>query len=60
MIAMLQELRASLMGLSVFRPLLGEPLMERLRALLDHLVRGEGEPALEDYVQVFYLLQEAG
>lgn len=57
---MIQELRAGLMALSVFRPLLDEPLMGRLRSLLDHLAGGKGETALEDYAQIFYLLQAEG
>ena len=57
---MIQELRAGLMALSVFRPLLDEPLMGRLRSLLDHLAGGKGEAALEDYAQIFYLLQAEG
>ena len=53
-------LRPALLGLSTCRGLLGEPLMTRVRALLDALDGGDGEAALEAYTEIFYGLRQAG
>ena len=56
----LKELRIALRGISAYRSICKEPLMVQALALLDAVVSGRGEEALEHYTEVFYLLRQAG
>ena len=56
----LNELRIALKGISIYRSICKEPLMMQVFALLDAVVSGRGEDALEHYTEVFYLLRQAG
>ena len=56
----LKELRIALKGISTYRSICKEPLMMQVFALLDAVVSGRGEDALEHYTEVFYLLRQAG
>ena len=56
----LKELRIALKGISTYRSICKEPLMMQVSALLDAVVSGRGEDALEHYTEVFYLLRQAG
>ncbi|NCB63255.1 MAG: DUF815 domain-containing protein [Clostridia bacterium] len=57
---MIRELRAALMGVSAFQNITDAPLMKTVRTLLDALVGGRGEEAIEAYAKVFYLLRKEG
>lgn len=59
-IIMIQELRAALMGVTVYREILSKPLMKSVRALLDALTESRGEAALEAYTALFCGLRQAG
>jgi len=56
----IRELRAALMALSAYRPLLEQPVMAELRRLLDALAAGRGEDAMDAYTAVFYTLRREG
>ena len=56
----LNALRIALKGISAYRSLCKEPLMMQVSALLDAVVSGRGEDAVEHYTQTFYLLRQAG
>ena len=56
----LNELRLALKGISVYLGICGQPLTVQSAALLDAVVSGRGEDALEHYTRVFYLLRQAG
>jgi len=56
----LNVLRASLMGLSAYRDLRGKLSMIRMECLLQHLCRGEGEAALDEYTALFSALRQEG
>ena len=56
----LNALRIALKGISAYRSICKEPLMGHTSALLDALVAGQGEAAVEHYTEVFYLLCQAG
>lgn len=53
---MIGAMRAALMGVTVYREVLDQPVMAAVRALLEDLTQGRGEPALEDYARLFALL----
>lgn len=53
-------LRIALKGISAYREICKTPLMEQVSALLDALVAGQGEAAVERYIEVFYQLRQAG
>ncbi len=55
-----KDLRIALKGISVYRSICKEPLMEQVAALLDAVASGRGEAALEHYTEVFYLLRRSG
>lgn len=57
---MTKTIRPALLGLTTCRDLLREPLMVRVRALLDALDAGDGEGALDAYTEIFYGLRQAG
>lgn len=57
---MIFELRAALLGVSTYRAVMEEPPMEAVARLLDALVKGRGEAAVEAYADVFYRLRQAG
>ena len=57
---MIEEIRPALLGLTTCRDLLREPLMRKVRALLDALAAGNGEAALDAYTEIFYSLRQAG
>ena len=56
----LNALRIALKGVSAYRSICKEPLMQQVSALLDALVSGRGEAAVEHYTEVFYQLRQAG
>jgi len=56
----LTALRAALRGVSAYRPLMKLPVMARTGLLLDALVQGRGEEALDSYTALFCLLREEG
>ena len=56
----LNALRIALKGISAYRSICKEPLMVHTSALLEALVAGQGEAAVEHYTEVFYLLRQAG
>ena len=56
----IRDLRAELMTLSVYRPLLAQPVLAEMRRLLDCLVKGYGEDAIDAYTSLFYTLRSAG
>jgi len=56
----LSALRIALKGVSAYRGICKEPLMEKVCALLDALADGQGEAAVEHYTEVFYLLRQSG
>ena len=47
-------LRAALRGLSAYRTMLEQPLLNTALTLVDSLCTGEGEKALEAYTALFY------
>ena len=53
-------LRAALRGLSAYRTMLEQPLLNTALTLVDSLCTGEGEKALEAYTALFYALRAAG
>ncbi len=55
----LNALRIALKGISAYRSICKRPLMNEVSALLDALVAGQGEAAVEHYTEVFYLLSQA-
>ena len=55
-----KNMRPALMGLTTCRDLLREPLMLKVRSLLDALGAGNGEAALDAYTEIFYGLRQAG
>ena len=57
---MTKTIRPALLGLTTCRDLLREPLMVKVRALLDALDAGDGEGALDAYTEIFYGLRQAG
>ena len=57
---MIETIRPALMGLTTCRDLLREPLMRKVRALLDALDAGNGEAALDAYTEIFYGLRQEG
>jgi predicted AAA+ superfamily ATPase len=57
---MLQGLYIDLKGVSAYRNILKLPVMEAAVKLLDHLANRQGEQALEEYTQLFYLLRYEG
>ena len=56
----LNVLRASLMGLSAYRDLRSKQPMIHMECLLQHLCRGEGEAALNEYTALFSALRQDG
>lgn len=56
----LMSVRASLMCLTAYRPLLDAPVMERVMELLKAIKKEKGEDALEAYIGLFYTLRDAG
>lgn len=56
----INTLRIALKGVSAYREVNKTPLMEQTSALLDALVSGQGEAAVDHYTEVFYLLRQAG
>ncbi len=56
----LMSVRASLMCLTAYRPLLDTPVMERVMELLKAIKKEKGEDALEAYTGLFYTLRDAG
>ena len=56
----IRDLWAELMTLSVYRPLLAQPVLAEMRRLLDCLVKGYGEDAIDAYTSLFYTLRSAG
>lgn len=57
---MTKTIRPALLGLTTCRDLLREPLMVKVRTLLDALDTGDGEGALDAYTEIFYGLRQAG
>ena len=57
---MSKTMRPALLGLSTCRDLLREPLMTKVRNLLDALDGDNGEAALNAYTEIFYKLRQAG
>ena len=57
---MSKTMRPALLGLSTCRDLLREPLMTKVRDLLDALDGDNGEAALNAYTEIFYKLRQAG
>lgn len=57
---MSKTMRPALLGLSTCRDLLREPLMTKVRDLLDALDSDNGEAALNAYTEIFYKLRQAG
>ena len=57
---MIEEIRPALLGLTTCRDLMREPLMRKVRALLDALAAENGEAALDAYTEIFYSLRQAG
>ena len=55
-----KTMRPALLGLTTCRDLLREPLMLKVRSLLDALGAGNGEAALDAYTEIFYGLRQAG
>lgn len=55
-----KTMRPALLGLTTCRDLLREPLMLKVRSLLDALGAGDGEAALDAYTEIFYGLRQAG
>ena len=55
-----KTMRPALLGLTTCRDLLREPLMLKVRSLLDALDAGNGEAALDAYTEIFYGLRQAG
>lgn len=53
-------LRMALRGISVYRGIGKEPLMQQVAGLLDAIASGQGEAAAEHYAEVFYQLRRAG
>ena len=56
----LMSIRASLMCLTAYRPLLDTPVMEQVMSLLKAIKKEKGEEALEAYTGLFYTLRTAG
>ena len=56
----IQELRAALRGVCVYKHIMGKPVMSALTGLVDGLCAGDGEQALEQYTQLFYTLRCEG
>lgn len=56
----LNALRASLLGLSAYKDLMGTLIGRDAGCLLDHLHDKEGTEALEDYTDLFYDLRQEG
>lgn len=56
----LNTMRAALLGLSAYRPLLHEPVMVHLRQFLNCIVSRQGEHALDAYAEVFSALRQEG
>lgn len=56
----INTLRIALKGISAYREINKDSLMEQVSALLDALVSGQGEAAVDHYTEVFYLLRQAG
>ena len=56
----LNALRIAVKGISAFRGICRQPLMTEFSALLDAVVSGQGEAAVERYTEVFYQLRQAG
>ncbi len=56
----LNALRASLLGLSAYKDLMGTLIGRDAGCLLDHLHDKEGAEALEDYTDLFYDLRQEG
>ena len=56
----LMSIRASLMCLTAYRPLLDTPVMEQVMSLLKAIQKEKGEEALEAYTELFYTLRTAG
>ena len=56
----LHTMRAALLGLSAYRPLLHEPVMVQLKQFLNCIVSSQGEYALDAYAEVFYALRQEG
>ena len=56
----LEALRYALMGISAYRNIMDEPLMEEVSDLLDAVSGGRGGEALERYAAVFYRLRQEG
>lgn len=57
---MFQELYAAFRGISAYKNITAEPLMQTAEGLLGALARGDGETALARYTDLFYGLREAG
>ncbi len=55
----LNELRLALKGVAAYRELCKQPLMQDMIALLDAIRTGDGEDAVEHYMEVFYRLRQA-
>ena len=56
----LNTMRAALLGLSAYRPLLHEPVMVHLRQFLNCIVSRQGECALDAYAEIFSALRQEG
>ena len=56
----IQQLRAALRGVCVYKHMMGKLVMSALTGLLDGLCAGNGEQALEKYTQLFYILRCEG
>lgn len=56
----INTLRIAIKGVSAYRELCRQPVMERTLALLDGLCAGQGERALESYTGLFYQLCKEG
>ena len=56
----LMSIRASLMCLTAYRPLLDTPVLEQVMELLSAIKKEKGEEALEAYTELFYTLRTAG
>ena len=56
----LNALHLALKGISAYRPILDTPLMSLTDRFLSAWRRGQGEEALECYIQLFYTLRQEG
>jgi len=57
---MLQTLNTALKGVSAYRHILKQPVMETSLRFLNSLARGQGEQAMEQYAELFFQLRSEG